>query len=84
MAERKPLLASSPQEHIFPRLTAAQVARVASRGRVRPVAAAEVLLEAGNPATRMFVVSSGEVEAIRLGEVEHSACSGKTSTTTTR
>ena len=70
MTDRKPLLASSPQEHIFPRLTPAQVARVASHGRVRPVAAGEVLLEAGDPLTRMFVVTSGQVEAIRLGDVE--------------
>ena len=70
MADRKPLLASSPQEHIFPRLTPAQVARVASRGRVRPMAAGEVLLEAGDPATRIFVVTSGEIQAIRLGGIE--------------
>ncbi len=70
MADRKPLLASSPEEHVFPRLTPAQIARVAARGRVRPVAAGEVLLEAGEPVTRMFVVTSGEVEAVRLGDVE--------------
>jgi thioredoxin reductase (NADPH) len=70
VADRKPLLASSPEEHVFPRLTAAQVARIAPHGRVRPVAAGEVLLEAGEPATRMFVVIAGEIEAIRLGDVE--------------
>jgi thioredoxin reductase (NADPH) len=70
MADRKPLLASSPQEHIFPRLTPAQVDRVASHGRVRPVAAGEVLLEAGDPATRIFVVISGQVEVVRLGDAE--------------
>jgi thioredoxin reductase (NADPH) len=70
MADRKPFLSSSPQEHVFPRLTAAQVARVASHGRVRPVVAGEVLLEAGDPATRMFVVISGQIEVVRLGDVE--------------
>jgi thioredoxin reductase (NADPH) len=70
MADRKPLPASSPQEHIFPRLTPAQVERIASRGRVRPVTAGDVLLEAGDPATRFFVVTSGEIEAVRLGGVE--------------
>jgi thioredoxin reductase (NADPH) len=70
MAERKPLSFSSRQEHIFPRLTPAQVDRVASHGRVRPVAAGEVLLEAGDAATRMFVVISGQVEVVRLGDVE--------------
>ena len=71
MAERKPFLPSSPQEHIFPRLTPAQLDRVASHGRVRPVAAGEVLLEAGDPATRIFVVTSGQVEVVLFGDVEH-------------
>jgi thioredoxin reductase (NADPH) len=70
MADRKPLLASSPLEHVFPQLTPAQVARIASHGRVRPVAAAEVLLDAGDFATRMFVVTSGQIEVVRLGDVE--------------
>ena len=70
MAERKPLPFSSRQEHIFPRLTPAQVDRVASHGRVRPVAAGEVLLEMGDAATRVFVVISGQVEVVRLGDVE--------------
>jgi thioredoxin reductase (NADPH) len=70
MADRKPLLASSPLEYVFPRLTPAQVVRVTSHGRVRQVTAGEVLLEAGDPLTRMFVVTSGQVEAIRLGDVE--------------
>src|SRR5713101_1419691 len=70
MTDRKPLLASSPQEHVFPRLTPAQVARVASHARVRPVAEGEVLLEPGDPATRIFVVTSGQLEVVRLGDVE--------------
>src|SRR5258708_34627626 len=70
MAERKPFLPSSPQEHIFPRLTPAQLDRVASHGRVRPVGAGEVLLEAGDPATRIFVVTSGQVEGVLFGDVE--------------
>jgi thioredoxin reductase (NADPH) len=70
MTDRKPLLASSPQEHVFPRLTPVQVARVASHARVRPVAEGEVLLEPGDPATRIFVVTSGQLEVVRLGDVE--------------
>jgi len=70
MPDRKPLVASSPVEHIFPRLSPAQIARIKSRGQVRPVAAGEVLLEAGAPATRMFVVTSGQLEVVRLGHAE--------------
>ena len=50
MADRQPLVASSPLEHIFPRLTPVQIARIKARGNVRPVTAGEVLLEAGAPA----------------------------------
>jgi thioredoxin reductase (NADPH) len=70
MPDRKPLVASSPVEHIFPRLTPVQIARVKARGKVRPVATGEVLLEAGAPATRMFVVTSGQLEVVRLGHAE--------------
>ena len=70
MADRKPLVASSPHEHIFPRLTPVQIARVKARGHVRPVATGEVLLDAGAPATRMFVVTSGQLEVVRLGHAE--------------
>jgi len=70
MADRKPLPVSSPPEHVFPRLTAAQLARVTPHGRVRPVEAGEVLLEAGDPTPRMFVVTEGEIEGVRLGDVE--------------
>ena len=70
MADRKPLVSSSPHEYIFPRLTPVQIARLKARGHVRPVAAGEVLLEAGTPATRMFVVTSGQLEVVRLGHAE--------------
>ena len=56
--------------HIFPSLTPVQIARIKARGRVRPIAAGEVLLEAGAPATRMFVVTSGRLEVVRLGHAE--------------
>jgi len=70
MPDRKPLVASSPLEHVFPSLTPAQLTRVKARGHVRAVAAGELLLEAGAPATRMFVVTSGQLEVVRLGDVE--------------
>jgi thioredoxin reductase (NADPH) len=70
MPERTPLVPSSPSEHIFPTLTPAQVARVAPHGRVRSVARGEVLLQPGDPATRIFVVTAGQLEVVRLGDVE--------------
>jgi thioredoxin reductase (NADPH) len=70
MADRTPLVPSAPLEHIFPTLTPAQVTRVAPQGRARPVARGQVLLEAGDPLTRIFVVTAGQVEIVRLGDVE--------------
>lgn len=67
MADRIPLLTSAPSEQVFPRLTPAQVARVAQHGRMRAVGRGEVLLAAGDPSTRMFVVTAGQVEIIRVG-----------------
>ncbi len=69
-ADRKPLPTSAPPEHIFPRLTPAQVARVAARGRVRTVSVGEVLIQAGTPAMRIFVVSSGEIEVVQPADNE--------------
>ena len=62
-------LAGRP-EHVFPRLTAAQVDRFAAHGRRRRVQPGEVLLEMGESA-RVFVVVSGSVETVRVaGGVE--------------
>ena len=59
----------SPQfarnEHIFPTLTPAQVDRIAAHGRVRRVEAGEVVFEAGEAASRFFVVVSGRLDVIR-------------------
>jgi thioredoxin reductase (NADPH) len=67
MTDRVPLPTSAPSEHVFPKLTAAQVARVAPHGRVRRVGHGEVLLAAGDPSTRIFVVTTGQVEVVRVG-----------------
>ena len=50
---------------IFPILTAAQIARIAAHGRVRPIQRAEVLVEQGERAARFFVVTAGELEIVR-------------------
>jgi thioredoxin reductase (NADPH) len=57
--------APDPGARISPILTAAQIARVAAHGRVRPIQRAEVLVEQGEKTTRFFVVTAGEIEIVR-------------------
>ncbi len=59
------LTTDSRPDEIFPTLTAAQVARIAMHGHVRPVRAGEVLVEAGAQTTRFFVVTAGQVHLVR-------------------
>ena len=63
----EPLTSRSNQDQIFPTLTAAQVARFAAHGRLRRVQPGEVLLEAGEQAPKMFVITEGQVEIVRPG-----------------
>jgi thioredoxin reductase (NADPH) len=61
---------SAPPEHVFPKLTSAQVARVGAHGRRRVVKGGEVLLEIGESG-RIFVVTAGSVETVRMvGDAE--------------
>jgi thioredoxin reductase (NADPH) len=58
---------SSPShgEHIFAKLTASQIDRIAAVGRERHATAGEILMEAGKIASRFFVIVRGQVEAVR-------------------
>ncbi len=56
---------TAPQERIFPKLPLEQFERLARRGRVREVAAGEVLAEAGEPVTHLFLVKSGRLDVVR-------------------
>jgi thioredoxin reductase (NADPH) len=60
------------QAEAFPRLTAAQLARIEPHGRRRRVEPGEILGEAGQPVTKIFVVVSGRLDIVRsprwLGE----------------
>ena len=49
-------------EEMFPTLTAAQISRIAVHGRVRQVQQGEVLIEAGEETSRLFVVTAGRIE----------------------
>src|SRR5256885_13224097 len=53
------------RDHIYPTLTAAQIARLAAHGRRRRVEPGEVLMPAGEPVTRLVVVLEGRVEGVR-------------------
>jgi thioredoxin reductase (NADPH) len=58
-------LTSSRIEKIFPKLTPAQVSRIAAHGHVRSVQSGEVLIEQGDKSVPFFVVITGEVEIVR-------------------
>jgi thioredoxin reductase (NADPH) len=52
-------------EQIFPKLTPAQIDRIAGRGHMRAMERGEVLYEQGDSAAPFFVVVSGELEVVR-------------------
>src|SRR6478672_7627163 len=58
-------LTSSRIEKIFPKLTPAQISRIAAHGHVRSVQSGEVLIEQGDTSVPFFVVTIGEVEIVR-------------------
>jgi thioredoxin reductase (NADPH) len=58
-------LTSSRDEQIFPKLTPAQIRRIAAHGRMRAMQRGEVLVEQGDSAVPFFVVVSGELEIVR-------------------
>jgi thioredoxin reductase (NADPH) len=59
-------IAGSPVDQLFPTLGPAQIARVAAHGRLRPIHKGEVLVEAGDHDVPFFVVTSGQIEVVRL------------------
>ena len=58
-------LTSSRIEKIFPKLTSAQIGRIAAHGRTRSVQPGDVLIEQGDTSVPFFVVITGEVEIVR-------------------
>jgi thioredoxin reductase (NADPH) len=66
MAEFTPLpLTASRAEQIFPTLSSTQMQRLVSHGRARSVRAGEVLVNPGDRDVPLFVVVSGNLEAVR-------------------
>src|SRR3989441_7256071 len=64
MATTAPAAPPSGQraEHIYPTLTAAQLARITAHGRRRQVERGEVLVQAGEQTARLFVVVAGRLD----------------------
>src|ERR671931_1589520 len=58
-------LTSSRIERIFPKLTPAQISRIAAYGQIHSVQPGEVLIEQGDTSVPFFVVITGEVEIVR-------------------
>ena len=58
-------LTSARIEKIFPKLTPAQIRRVAAHGHMRTVERGEVLVEQGDISVPFFVVITGELEIVR-------------------
>jgi thioredoxin reductase (NADPH) len=65
-------------EQLFPTLTAAQIARLAKRGRRRTANAGDVLVEEGQAQFPLIVVAEGELEVVRA------TCDGEERVTTHR
>jgi thioredoxin reductase (NADPH) len=66
MADPTPIpLIYSRAEQIFPVLTPAQMRRIAAHGRPRVIRGGDVLVEQGDSAVPLFLVVSGELEAVR-------------------
>lgn len=64
-------LTRSHVEQIFPKLTPAQIRRIATHGHMRAMQRGEVLYEQGDSAVPFFVMVSGELEIVcPFGAVE--------------
>ena len=57
--------ATTPSERVFPTLTAAQLARIETHGRRRPITAGEILIEVGDNDVPFFVVVKGAIQILR-------------------
>ena len=60
-----PLTTAANAALMFPTLSSAQIARIASHGVIRPITRGEVLIEGGQTNVPFFVVKAGEIEVIR-------------------
>ena len=61
----QPIVDSNREDHAFPTLTAAQLARVEAHGRRRQISEGELLFDVGDHPLPCFVVLSGEIQILR-------------------
>jgi thioredoxin reductase (NADPH) len=61
-----PLRPAPDVDKAFPKLTPEQVERIAAHGRMRRVEHGEVLVAAGKPTPKFFVITAGTIEALNL------------------
>jgi len=64
-----PLTSAATAPLMFPTLTAAQIARVACHGVIRPITRGEVLIESGQRNVPFFVVKSGAIDVIHPSDL---------------
>jgi thioredoxin reductase (NADPH) len=60
-----PSFGPGPFEQMFPTLSEAQLARLASHGHRRPIHPGEVLIAAGSTAVPFLAVTAGQIEVVR-------------------
>ena len=60
-----PFMTAAHAALMFPTLNCAQIARITSRGVIRPITRGDVLIEGGQTDVPFFVVKAGEIEVIR-------------------
>ena len=57
------------QDRLFPKLTPAQLTRIAAHGRRRPTSRGEVLIDVGDRIVPFFVVMTGEIQVLQVSGV---------------
>ncbi len=62
---KSPAIQSPPVSEMFPRLTPAQIERVAAHGRRHSMRHGEVLVDVGQQSVPFFVVITGEIQVVR-------------------
>ena len=56
------------QDKLFPTLSAAQISRIESHGRRRPITSGDVLMDVGDRSLAFFVVLAGEIQVLRQSD----------------
>jgi thioredoxin reductase (NADPH) len=59
----------APEHLVFPRLTPAQIERVAAHGRARTLSAGDILVEVGDRVVPFLVVVTGRIDIVKPGDV---------------